>query len=115
MSTKTHSIFWATKSIASFEMDRLCVCEGIMLSVFLNYPFIEHRNPQLMGNIRDAGLPTMWDRFLIFDTTYPAIIAYMHNIVFPPTMTPHDESMLCFRQVMEDFNWRLILRGIGTL
>jgi hypothetical protein len=52
----------AAMSIATFDKGRVCVCEAIMLSVFLKIPYKDEKNkwkPQAIR--RYLGIETLWD------------------------------------------------------
>jgi hypothetical protein len=97
---------WATTAMDNVDMFRLSICEGIILSFFLKRPFIEHRNRQLMENIRNQlNFDTLWDKSAILPSSdiKIRIIDYMKTVVFPSELTQHNGSIDYFKKAMRDF------------
>jgi hypothetical protein len=70
------------KSIAEFDIERLCVCEGIMLSVFLRRPFINRHNKWVGLKIpKQEELQTLWDGVLGENGAIHPITRYTINLV----------------------------------
>jgi hypothetical protein len=91
---KDKARFLAAAFMSKLDMDRLCVCEGIMLAAFLKrpYPFTDPNGQWEKADIKQRlKLQTMWDDFLLVDATKPGITTYMDNTVVPDRVQPSDQ------------------------
>jgi hypothetical protein len=62
---KADLIQLSAKSISKFDIDRIVICEGIILSVFLKIPFRDKNGEWEMGKIRNGlKINTMWNDIL---------------------------------------------------
>jgi hypothetical protein len=78
--TKTSSIWVAARSIATFDMDRICVCEVIILSVFLKIPYKDMDNKWKLQAILDGlKIGTLWKDFLDDVPENDEIRKYIHD------------------------------------
>jgi flagellar biosynthesis regulator FlaF len=101
---RDHSLCWAAKAVARFGTDRLCISEGIMLSVFFRSPFSDIYNT---WNLEDIGkrlaIPTLWEDALGVDPRKSSITTYMENIMFPVEVPPHYPPESPYYHVHQNF------------
>jgi hypothetical protein len=78
---QTQSRLLAARLMSKLDMKRLCVCEGIMLSVFLKRPFSGLFDRKLAEYIQRLNFQTMWDGFALAESTTTELTAYTKKIV----------------------------------
>jgi hypothetical protein len=101
---KKHSMNWAAKSIAKFDMDRLCICEGIMLAAFLRRPFSDLYGKWGLVALRWLlEIRTLWRDSPLVDETKLSITTYMESIVFPVKLLSHDPAASVHSHVYNKF------------
>jgi hypothetical protein len=87
------SVFLAATFMSELGVGRLCVCEGIMLSVFLKrpYPQPDPYGQWEMADIKERlEFQSMWDDFGLDPATRSRIITYTEATVIPVWMVAHD-------------------------
>jgi hypothetical protein len=115
------STILAARSIAKLEIDRLRLCEGMMLSFFINKnPFPDMNDTSVLTDIQlglvQRVIQTIWGRFGAPNTRRrAAITAYMINLIKPsaPNGVPqHDPTESSLAKVHQGFI-KGVIRFVG--
>jgi hypothetical protein len=106
----------AAKSILTFGNERLCICKGIMLSLFLKHAFKDQDGEWRMIDIRPLPeTQTMWDGFLLERTSRAkkeAINKYMKDLIMPAVSNAvalNNPSDLLLKHVHDNFINEMII------
>jgi hypothetical protein len=81
--------------MSELDMDRMCVCEGIVLSVFLKRPYTlpDPYHQWQMADIKQRlDFESMWDGFDLDNETRRRITIYTQDTVIPDSLIERDRS-----------------------
>jgi hypothetical protein len=90
---KSQLVLSAATSMSKLDMGRICVCEGIMLSVFLKNPYTlpDPLNQWRMADIKQRlDFQSMWDHFGLDKETRRRITRYTQDTVLPESLVAGD-------------------------
>jgi hypothetical protein len=93
---KQQSVLSAARFMSKLDLARICVCEGIALSVFFKDahavpdPYRQWRMTVIKERLK---FHTLWDGFGLDPATQSRIATYMENIVIPDSVLERDSRM----------------------